>query len=567
MNPRRLSVLLLVLLLLFNFQSVSAQTYSFQVQTSDVRFYVNEDGTARIEYTLDFYNNPGADPIDYVDIGLPTSDYDSSSIQADLGGQALSDIEPSPYVSPGIAIGLGDRAIPAGQNGQLHVVIGSVRGVLYQGEAVDDVPYASFRFSPNWFGAEYVQGNTDTSITLFLPPGVESEQPRYFPPSNWPGDTAPEAGYDEQGRAYYYWHSSDANAHTQYEFGAAFPASLVPASAIAAPPSAAVSTSSGSDISDFACCAGIFVLFGGIFAAIIYFSNQANRKRKLQYLPPKISIEGHGIKRGLTAVEAAILMEQPIDKVLTMVLFSVAKKGAATVITRDPLKLEVAPTLPEGLQPYENQFLDAFKKDKSKAQQEALQDMMIDLVRSVGQKMKGFSRKETIDYYQDIQRRAWEQVQAADTPDVKMQRFDEYLDWTMLDRQFETRTRDVFRPTTVFVPTWWWRYDPTFRSAGGGVAPVSTTPAQTSGGSSGGGHSLPHLPGADFAASVAGGIQSFSGGLLGDITSFTGKITNTTNPPPKPSPSSHSRSGGSGCACACACACAGCACACAGGGR
>jgi len=30
--------------------------------------------------------------------------------------------------------------------------------------------------------------------------------------------------------------------------------------------------------------------------------------------PPKISIEGHGIKRGLTAVEAAILMEEPLDR-------------------------------------------------------------------------------------------------------------------------------------------------------------------------------------------------------------------------------------------------------------
>ena len=46
----------------------------------------------------------------------------------------------------------------------------------------------------------------------------------------------------------------------------------------------------------------------------------------MQYMPPKIAIEGHGIKRGLTAVEAAILMEQPLDKVMTMILFGVVKK-------------------------------------------------------------------------------------------------------------------------------------------------------------------------------------------------------------------------------------------------
>ena len=64
-----------------------------------------------------------------------------------------------------------------------------------------------------------------------------------------------------------------------------------------------------------------------------------SNKRKLKYLPPKIPIEGHGIKRGLTAVEAAVLMEQPLDKVMTMILFGVVKKNAATVVTRDPLKL------------------------------------------------------------------------------------------------------------------------------------------------------------------------------------------------------------------------------------
>ena len=69
-------------------------------------------------------------------------------------------------------------------------------------------------------------------------------------------------------------------------------------------------------------------------------SINGDRKRRLQYLPPKVSVEGNGIKRGLTAVEAAILMQQPMDKILTMILFSVVKKGAATVVSREPMKLK-----------------------------------------------------------------------------------------------------------------------------------------------------------------------------------------------------------------------------------
>lgn len=53
---------------------------------------------------------------------------------------------------------------------------------------------------------------------------------------------------------------------------------------------------------------------------------KASEKRKLKYLKPTLSVEGHGIKRGLTAVEAAILLEQPLDQVLTMILFGLLKK-------------------------------------------------------------------------------------------------------------------------------------------------------------------------------------------------------------------------------------------------
>ena len=83
-------------------------------------------------------------------------------------------------------------------------------------------------------------------------------------------------------------------------------------------------------------CAGFF---GFIFIghARITAITQTD-KRKLQYLPPRVAIEGHGIKRGLTAVEAAILLEQPLDKVMTMILFGAIKKNAAQVVKRDPLR-------------------------------------------------------------------------------------------------------------------------------------------------------------------------------------------------------------------------------------
>ena len=122
------------------------------------------------------------------------------------------------------------------------------------------------------------------------------------------------------------------------------------------------------------CCGFFALMFFGIPALGVI----NGQRRKLKYLPPKISIEGHGIKRGLTAVEAAILMEQPLDKVMTMILFGVVKKEAAEVETRDPLKLKIASPLPEGLHEYEKNFLQAFRPDANAKQRRTdLQDMTI----------------------------------------------------------------------------------------------------------------------------------------------------------------------------------------------
>jgi hypothetical protein len=249
---------------------------------------------------------------------------------------------------------------------------------------------------------------------------------------------------------------------------------------------------------------------------------------------------------------------------MTMILFGVIKKNAAQVISRDPLQIDVASPLPEGLHEYELNFLSAFKESDAKERRNRLQEMTVTLVRSVSEKMKGFSRRETIAYYKNIMETAWKQVEAADTPEVKSQLYEKNLEWTMLDRDYNDRTRRVFTGP-VFIPTWWGRYDPTysrpFPTSGGSSIPASSsTPSMPS---------VPRLPGSDFASSVAVGMQTFSQKVIGNVTDFTSRVTSVTNPPPKPSAgTTGGRSGGGGGrSCACACACAGCACACAGGGR
>jgi hypothetical protein len=219
------------------------------------------------------------------------------------------------------------------------------------------------------------------------------------------------------------------------------------------------------------------------------------------------------------------------------------------------------------LHEYELNFLKAFEEEKPRERQTLLQEMMVKLVKLVSEKMKGFSRRETLDYYKSIMEKAWQQVESADTPEVKSQKFDEALEWTMLDKDYDDRARRVFRGP-VYVPMWWGRYDPTYRPASSPKPTVASGPFPTSGQPvSSSGRSA--LPGAEFASQMVTGIQTFSQKVVGNVNTFTEKVTGATNPLPKPSSNvrSSGRGGGGGRSCACACACAGCACACAGGGR
>lgn len=559
-------VMLLALLLAgFLFNNALAQTYYFSLDKLEVHVYVNEDGTASLDYVFVFTNSPSASPIDYVDVGLPNGSFADNTIVAYVDGRAISDISRSGYMGDGtgVAVGLGSYAIKPGKTGTLQVFIGRIEKVLY--EDSDDANYASIVFSPTWFGKQYMYGKTDMRVAFHLPPGVLPEEPKWHAaPSGWPAQ--PETYLDDQGRVVYLWHNPEADSYRQYLFGASFPMQYVPAAAIVRPSFWEKLGINPEDLLGLSCCAGFFLFFAGI----IYLSHQAGQRRRLQYMPPKIAIEGLGIKRGLTAVEAAILMEQPLDKVLTMILFGVIKKGAATVVKSEPLEIQETSPLPEGLQPYELQFLEAFREKNSQKRKRLLQEMMIALVRSISEKMKGFSRRETVAYYQDIVRRAWAQVEAAQTPEVRSEKFDQYMEWTMLDKDYEGRTREVFRSGPVIVPTWWGRYDPGYGRTV--IRTPAPTPASAPAPSAGGKTALPHLPGSDFAASIVNGVQRVSAGVVGNLTEFTGGITDKTNPVPvaTTSRSSSYRSGGGGrssCACACACACAGCACACAGGGR
>lgn len=555
MKRRFFNLLFLAFLVLAPLSAAYAQTYSFSVPREQVDAYWEADGTLSLDYEIVFQNADFADPIDYVDIGLPNNNFFESNASATIDGQPVVYISESEYQGDGygVALYLGGNAIQPGRTGTVRFSIAGIYDVLFDDN--QDETLASGLFMPNYFDSDLVQGDSDIAVIFHLPPGVQPDEPRWHTEGHPGFPETPVTGVDSQGRITYTWRSTDASAAEQYIFGASFPKTSVPANTITTPTFFQRYGIDPEVLIPFLVC-GCIALF---FILLIVFGLAADKRRRMQYLPPKIAIEGHGIKRGLTAPEAGILLEQPMDKILTMMLFSVIKKGAAQVTKRDPLELKLTSPQPKDLREYEVDFLKAFEEGDTPKRRRALQDMMIGLVKGVANKMRGFSKRESVDFYKKITADAWQQVEGADTPKVQSKLFDENLEWTMLDPDYDRRTRNVFtRPITA--PYWYHSYNPTYRPMGTGTSSGGGSFTKTTGGAS-----LPTLPGGDFAASVVGGVQNFAGGVIGSLSDFTGGVTKVTNPPPPPSRSSGGSFSGGGSSCACACA--GCACACAGGGR
>lgn len=556
---RKLHFLALLLILFSAFIPVlpaAAQDYYFQVLQKTVHVYWQADGSMALDYQLKFANTIGGHAIEYVDVGMPNGNYDIYSVTADVDGRAVSDISTSNYegTGTGFGVGLGSYAIQPAKSGTVHIHIGRIDKVLFTDK--DDSNYASAVFTPFWFGYDYVTGSTQTTVVFHLPPGVSPEEPRWHAaPEGF--SPQPATGFDSEGRITYAWTNPTATGYGEYKFGASFPKAYVPADAIQ-------QENVFTWLNNVNWEAGFPILCVGFFVLVSVVGTISSANKRKQYLPPAIRIEGNGIKRGLTAIEAAVLLEEPLDKVMTMILFAVVKKGAAVVTSRTPLSVDRVAPRPEGLRAYEIEFIDAITQQDPRGREKALRKNMLSLINATTTAMKGFSRRETMDYYRNIMEKAWQQVEDANTPEVKSEKFDEVMEWTMLDRNYDDRTKRVFRDTPVFIPRWWGAFDPVYRPyTTSRPVNMPATPTISSGG-------LPHLPGSDFAASIVNQVQGFSSGVVTNMQNFTSSITNTTNPPPPPPPPSSRSSGGSssgGRSCACACACAGCACACAGGGR
>lgn len=584
--------------------AVSAD-YSFRVPSLEVIYWIESDGTVSVSYDYSIQNTDSGDTIDYVDIGTPNNSFLLRDVEVSVNGEKITEGIKVTYadynatgLSYGITLEMGSYSIPAGDSAKVYVLIPGLHSMLYEADSETingtETGFAGFEFMPNYFSSKYVSGTTDYNFQLVFPLGVTDSTSYYYEPENWPGNSEPEA-WIEDDQVVYQWHNSAASASKEYIFGGKFPSAVLTSADNVTPTSTTDSSgeSGGFQETLYTILGGLICLVpvAGLIFAIYKYVNKKKIKSSKNYFPPQVKTDGEGIKRGLTAVEAAVLLELDIDRVISMIIFGLAKKGAIVIKSQDPFEVEIADPLPDGLYEYEINFVDALRETDSKKRMNKLRQAINRLILSTSKRLEGFSLNETREYYKSICDKAWKQVEEADTDEMKSKLLGDHFGWAMLAEEPEKKVETVFTGGTFYEPSWWWRYDPTYRPAhvhpshpshpahpnSGSVFSDTNTGAdshtETSSHSDNGGGStaMPVLPGAMFARSITNSARSLGNKLTGNTQEFQSRIRNTTNPVPVAPSDSSSRhrggGGGGGSSCACACACDSCACACAGGGR
>ncbi|UCG23429.1 MAG: hypothetical protein JSW55_14945 [Chloroflexota bacterium] len=610
----RFGVLLLALILLLVAVGPidAAQSYRFNVPELRMQVFVLPDASARIVYDITFENEGGL--IDIVDIGLPHGGFDFTNMSASIDGATLDDIRVSEYVEDGVEIHLHDRAIGQGRTGTIHFEA-TMPDMVYQDTTRDD--YASLQIGTTWFDQQFLTGNGNVWILVHMLPDILPEEVLFqdvpftnkvifeeHPVAVWQWENVQPSGTFPVGVSFPQRGMSRVIAQSLLDLtnkwfedhpGITF---FLAGAILLLMAIAFFRFSGGTGISVFVILAiGIVAVLvvqpASILlvlpASIVLFALNETyiSRRKRRYLPAIAQVEGGGIKRGLTAPEAAILLELPLNKVLMLIIFGLLEKSVVAQVQDSPLTVEVRPEYEAAkmsrkkrrahrlavaqrlgivLRSYEHAFIDRIEESPGKPVHKLdLSEPMKALIEHTARRMKGFDLSDTQEYYRKIIARAMSQAQSiGDVPELERY-VDRHLQWLLLDEAYPTiltTRRYHYRPI-------WVRPFASSDRLGIPAGPGKSSPASPGGRTSFG----------DVAASFAGWTENTMGSMASAISpdilqveapagmvnlSGADKVTGDIF---KALTTSSGGGGSSGGGCACACAGCACACACAGGGR
>ena len=519
--------------------AASAWTGTYHLEREWVKIWINQNGTIDLLYNISVTLKSG-DPISFVHVGQPKSDFTASQA-IDQYNHTLTTSEVRSGSDYKVRVNLHSPLTT--RQTIWFTLTTNVAHMIF--EDTENPGNVGMQFTPTWYDANVL----NLRVLIVLPPNVTVDQVKttenYWNNTLYEGD-----------RLAIYWEKQNLLPNEQFPVGVSFPKEYV----------RYYETQPTGLVAFFQRYGIVLFMFGFISIAI---GAVVIVVRKKPYLMPKISAETLGTRRGLTAVEASYLFGMKPTKIVTEILYSLLRKRAVWVESTNPsLKLKIMSAFQDKtgtretpLRYYEIDFLKAI--EDGTLDEEKLAETVMFLRESVEQKLRGYCRRDTIDYYRKIVSKAWEQVEQAGTPELASKAYDEQLLWLFLDPNHQSRTQTIFQDRTFEPsPFWLWYWygyqhyhpNPTYK-------PNVETPTQSA--------KPPTIPGADFANNIATSIEKTANNIVANIEKFANSILPA--PPPSQQTSGEPARHGASCVCACAscacvCACVSCACACASGG-
>ena len=513
---------------------------TYHLEHEWVKMWINQNGTIDLFYNITIKLDSG-DDINYVYIGQPKPDFRIGNA-TDQYGSTLVTSDESYGEDYKVKVTL-HTPLKAGQS-VWFTLITNVGPMIY--EDTQNPGNVGMQFIPTWWENASV---FDLRVLVVLPPEVTEGMVKTLESVPWNNTQY------EGDRLAIYWEKQNLLEEEQFPVGVSFPKEYV--QSYETKPTGVVG---------FLQQYGPVLLIFGVSVVVIGAVVYAVRKRL--YLMPTISMETLGIRHGLTAVEASYLLDVKPTKIVTEILYSLLRKRAVWVESTTPaLKLKIMQpfqdktgTRETPLRYYEIDFLNAIKEDGILDEEKLAKTIMF-LRDSVEEKLRGYCRRDTIDYYRKIVAKAWEQVEKAGTPELASKAYDEQLLWLFLDPNYQSRTQTTFRDK-AFEPSpfwlwYWYSYQhyhpkPTYK-------PNIEAPTQAA--------KPPTIPGADFANNIATAVEGTSNKIVTNLEKFANAIVPMPAAKASTQPAHHRSSCVCACAaCACVCACVSCACACASGG-
>lgn len=505
-----------------------------------VKIWINQDGSIDLFYNMSLTLESG-DDINWISIGQPNEDFTIGQAKDQYGNiLQTSDISSSGDYKARVDL---KSPLRSGETIWFTLTTNVARMIF------EDQIYPGndgMQFTLSWFQATII----DSRITIILPPQVSQSEVRT-------GEVLWSNTLQEEDRLAIYWEKQNNSPNERFSVAVSYPKQEGWTSY----------DQSGDGFTDLFGDFGLLFLIGGLILVIIIIIALASRKQP--YTKPKVGIESLGILRGLTAVEASYLLDLKPTKIVTEILYSLLKKRAIWVQSTKPsLKFSIQEKFQDNtgtrknpLRYYEIDFLKAIKKDGILDEKKLANTVMF-LRSTVEKKLKGYCRKDTVEYYKKIVDKAWSQVKAAQTPQLASQAYDEQLLWLFLDPKLEDKTQIAFQNQNFNPnPMWfWYLYSTGSYQSKSPNKSITKPPTST--------QKAPSIPGADFANNIATAVENSANNLVVSLEKFANSILPS---PPTPKTSKQPAHQKAKCvcacaACACACACVSCACACAGGG-